>query len=128
MDRRSRMGRTCFLTYSEEVLALRLGPVFSKIFETYVCPYDLLVSSATGYWSHVHQDVQKFTGHYKPMRPYFDFGSWDLTVSYAAALAGVVVVDHRSSARRYHDFEVTSKKLATGCLLPVYEVPKLVAK
>lgn len=124
MVRLSRLGRTCFLSASEETLACRLGPVFSTIFGTYISPYDLLVSSATGYWSHETQDVQRFTGHHKAHWPVFDFGSWDLTVSYAAALSSLALVDNRNDRRRYSDFEVVRVK-SVGADDTWWPVPKV---
>lgn len=104
MSKLSRMGRTVFRTSAQEQAAIKLAAEFSKIFETYIDPYSLVILSARGYWSHMQQDVMRFNGHYNG-NPRFDFGSWELTVS-DVARKKIKIIDDRASYRPYVDFDI----------------------
>lgn len=98
----SRAGQFVGFTKTQEAAAHKLALAFSRILGTYIDPYTLKIYPALGYWTHMHQDVQRFTGVFpRPDMPKlnYGFGSWDVTVSQIAKGCRFGVKDTRSFGR-----------------------------
>lgn len=59
----------------------RIAEAISREAKTHVDPFDVKLWSAVGYWAHIHQDCQKFTGTVEINGLPHPIGSWGLTVS-----------------------------------------------
>ncbi len=84
----------------------RIADALSPILETLVDPCCVKLWPARGYWTHSHQDVQRWTGSVEVEGIPFSLGSWDLTLSDLRKGNRFVISDNRRHARPYNDFSV----------------------
>lgn len=100
-----RARRNGFQSAAAETVSYSLSEQFSKIFGTYVDPTSFCFNIATGYWSHNHQDVQRFDGHFKVGKETYTIGSWDHTLT-ELARRGCHVIDNRGNRMADNEFEI----------------------
>lgn len=109
----SRMGRDYFETAVEERMAHKLAEAFSKLLMAgLVDPYGVRIYPARGYWTHAHQDVQKFTGVFRDpanANLEYTFGSWWATLS-TLDRKGFVISDDRKNERADNNFDINILK------------------
>lgn len=85
----------------------RIAEALSKLLGTYVDPWDVtLYAVARGYWSHNHQDVQRWTGSFEANGLRYTIGSWNRTLSQIRGGRRFEITDTRGDQRPYNDFQL----------------------
>ncbi len=82
----------------------RVAKALSAALETRVDPCCVHLFPARGYWSHNHQDCQRWTGHAEVEGFTYTLGSWGMTVSAIKMGEQFEAHDHRGERRAYSDF------------------------
>ena len=107
--------RNGFTSAAAQTVAHNLADQFAKLFSKYVDPISFCFNEARGYWSHNHQDVQRFAGHFRVSgegAPY-TFGSWDYTLS-TLARSGCHIIDTRGDRLADNMFLIEKGKRPLG--------------
>lgn len=101
--------RNGFSSAAAQTVAHSLADQFGKLLGQYVDPSTFCFNEARGYWSHNHQDVQRFAGHFRVNGTPYSFGSWGHTLS-VLARSGCHVIDTRSERFADNDFLIEKGK------------------
>jgi hypothetical protein len=105
----TKAGMLARFNATEERAAIKLAARLSSILGFYVEPYEMRLYPARGFWTHSHQDVQRFEGSIKrsdvPKLTY-TFGSYDMTLSRIAKGCRFLVSDCRGTHRKVLDFDI----------------------
>lgn len=83
----------------------RIADALSRLLETRVDPFGVMVYPATGYWSHNQQDVQRWTGTADIDGFKYTIGSWALTLASIRKGAKMVCHDTRSDLCPDNNFQ-----------------------
>lgn len=93
-------------TKSRSRAKCRIADALSKHLDKSISPDAVNVFPAVGYWTHKHQDCQRWTGHVEADGGLLcSIGSWGLTLSVIGAGGRFQLLDHREeSDTSYSDF------------------------
>lgn len=82
----------------------RIAKALSEALGTWVDPCCVKLYPALGYWAHLHQDCQRWTGTAEVEGTSYALGSWGMTVSAIKMGERFEIHDHRGERRSYSDF------------------------
>jgi hypothetical protein len=105
----TKLGRLVGFSSTQEQAAHKIAERLSMMLKTYVDPYDLKLYPARGFWTHRHQDVQKFTGCFPRIdlpKLTYSIGAWTITLSEIAKGTLFDIRDCRGSRFSDANFEI----------------------